>query len=343
MKIVANPAAYVAPESIDTASYIFESGKNAVYLAGGTDLVPRFKYGLKRVDCLIDLAKIDELKQVTETKAGIHIGSMATLADLARNDLIKKKLPPVAHAALSVASPQIRNMATVGGNILQQRRCLYLNQSEYWRENVPPCFKRGGDVCYQVPKAKICRAVYYSDLATILLAYDAGVHVYGGKTDQTLPLETIIRSHTRDEKSRYLMTGFVIPAENVRAIGKFLKYRARGAIDFALSNVGICFSPDNGTEGKPNARIYAGAVSPEPLRLRRTENVLLKNMTTADPLPNMKPNAKPSAKDEIIQTGIEELESLSAPIKETTVSIKAKRKSLLIVAEAIRDFLQQFE
>jgi CO/xanthine dehydrogenase FAD-binding subunit len=336
MKRVANRAAYVAPESIDTAADIFKSEENAVYLAGGTDLVPQFKYGLNRTDCLIDLQKIDELKQITETEAGILIGSMSTLADVTQSDLIERKLSPVARAAFSVASPQIRNMATIGGNILQQRRCLYLNQSEYWRESVPPCFKRGGSLCYQVPRAKICRAVYYSDLATVLLAYDAGVRVYDGKNRQILPLESVIRSHTRDEKIRYLITGFVIPAANVGAIGKFLKYRTRGAIDFALSNVGICFSPGNGADREPRGSIYAGAVSPAPLRLRRTENVLLKSVMEPEPIPD-------SVRYEIIRTGKEELESLSAPIRETTVSMKAKRKSLLIIVEALRDFLQHFE
>ena len=320
---------YAAPESIKTAVDIFNSEENAIYLAGGTDLVPLIKYGLNQATSLIDLEKIDALKKINETADSVFIGSMSTLSDLTKNTLINDRLSPVAYAAGRVASPQIRNMGTVGGNVLQARRCFYFNQSDFWREGVPPCYKRGGDICYQIPRARTCRAVYYSDLAPILLAYNAGAQIYDGETYKELPLEDLIHAHISDHGKKHLVTGFIVPSSNNGTVGKFLKYSVRGSIDFALSNVGIGFSAGNQEKGeKPTIKIFVGAVSPEPVRLHKTEEILLKSLPDAE-----------LKKQEIINTGIKELESLSSLIRETTVSIRAKKNSLLIIADALRGFL----
>jgi len=328
MVMATSRTAYVAPESINAAADIFNSEEDAAYLAGGTDLIPLVKYGLNRAACMIDLEKIDALKKISETAEGVFIGSMSTLSDLIKNSLINKRLSPVAYAARCVASPQIRNMGTAGGNVLQGKRCFYFNQSDYWKESVSPCYKRDGDVCYQILKAKTCQAIYYSDLAPILLAYNAEAQIYDGKTYKVLPLEDIIYTHTRDREKKFLLTGFIVPSSDNNTIGKFLKYSVRGSIDFALSNVGICFSAGNRKDEKPNIRIFAGAVSAEPLRLHRTEEILLESLNNAD-----------LKKQDIIHTGIKELESRCSLIRETTVSVRAKKNSLLIIAEALRDFL----
>jgi len=219
-------------------------------------------------------------------------------------------------------------MGTVGGNVLQERRCFYFNQSQYWRQTVAPCRKLGGDTCYQIPKAKKCGALYYSDLAPIFLAYDARARIYDGETYEERPLEDLIRSHTQNHDKRHLVTGFIIPLPRDGTKGTYLKYSVRGSIDFALSNLGISFSPGDQEDKKPTIRIFAGAVSPDPVRLHGTEETVLNSL----PDPNQN-------RMEIINTGINELESLSSPIRETTVSMAAKKNSLLIIAEALRNFL----
>ena len=103
---------------------------------------------------------------------------MVTLKEMATHPLIQRHTSPLlSRGARRVASPQIRNLATIGGNLLQETRCLYFNQSEYWRKNISPCLKLGGEVCHQVSKSNTCRALYYSDTAPVLLAFDAQAEI----------------------------------------------------------------------------------------------------------------------------------------------------------------------
>jgi 4-hydroxybenzoyl-CoA reductase subunit beta len=319
---------YAAPESIEAATDIFSSEENAIYIAGGTDLVPLMNRGLKQANCLIDLDRITSLKKIEQTEEGIFIGAMTTLSELKENSLIHKYLSPLSHAAGNAASPQIRNMGTIGGNVLQERRCLYFNQSAFWRENVMPCHKLGGNACHQIPSSETCRAIYYSDLAPMLLAYNARARFYSGENYEEMVLEDLIRARNHEDFKKQLLTGFIIPTPNEGTIGKFIKYSDRGSIDFASSNIGIVFSAGDRKDEKPAIRIFAGAVSSEPVRLIETEGIILQS------LPDVL-----SRKKEIIGTGIKELESRASLIRETGVSIQSKKTSLLIVAETLRDFL----
>jgi CO/xanthine dehydrogenase FAD-binding subunit len=320
------PRQYAAPKSVEEAVSIMRREENASYLAGGTDLVPLMKNGLNRTGCLIGLEGIASLKNIEETSGAIFIGAMVALSEAAKSPVIDACLAPLAYAARCVASPQIRNLGTVGGNILQEKRCYYFNQSEYWRQSVAPCHKLGGDVCYQIPKAKTCRAIYYSDLAPVLLAYDARVQFFDGETYRESPLEEVIRA---DYSGGHLLTGFHIPKPVQGAVGKFWKYSVRGAIDFALSQAAMVFSNNDDHQ---YVRVFAGAVAPEPVRLSQTEEIILNS------LPDLL-----SRKKEIIETGINEIESRSALIRETTVSFSAKKHALLIIAEALRDFLPRIQ
>lgn len=101
------------------------------------------------------------------------------MRELARSELINTRCAAVAQAAAVTASPQIRNIATTAGNVMQDRRCIYFNQSEQWRGALPLCYKTGGEVCHQIPNSPVCRAIYYSDLATALIALDAEAGISG--------------------------------------------------------------------------------------------------------------------------------------------------------------------
>ena len=319
---------YEAPDTIEAAFHTFNHEENAVYFAGGTDLVPLLNRGLKQASCLIDLDQIASLKKIEQMEEGVFIGSMATLSEVKIHSVICQHFTPLSNAAGSAASPQIRNMGTIGGNVLQERRCLYFNQSTYWRENVAPCHKVGGDVCHQIPNSDTCRAIYYSDLAPILLAYNTRAQIYNGKSYEEMALEDYIRAHIHDNFSSEILTGFVIPVPADGSMGTFLKYSDRGSIDFASSNVGIVFTDSHKKDGKASLRIFAGAVSSEPVRLMDTENMILSS------LPDIL-----TRKAEIIDTGIKELESRASLIREPGISIQSKKTSLLIIAEALRGFL----
>ncbi len=120
---------------------------------------------------------------------------MNTLSTLEAHPLIREHCPVLSETARLVASPQIRNVGVIGGNILQDRRCMYFNQTEFWRAGLEPCFKTGGRVCHQAPGSSSCRAIYYSDLAPLLMVMDARVEYFtdcGYKYDS---LQKIIHQH----------------------------------------------------------------------------------------------------------------------------------------------------
>ncbi len=317
---------YLWPDSVESAVSAFSAEKNAVYLAGGTDLMPLFKNGLCRPSCWIDLEKVQDLKKIEERGDALYIGAMTDLARLAEEETINRLFPSVALAARSVGSPQIRNMGTMVGNLLQEKRCIYLNQSEFWRENVAPCHRLGGNRCYQIPTAGECRALYYSDLAPILLAYEARAVVFNGVSRREEPVADLIHRHCKGDRSGNLVEGILIPHRYDGSIGIFMKYGVRHAVDFAFSTIGIRFTPKTQEGEGPSLAIVAGAVAPMPVRLEETEKEVLREL--------VKPEVD---KARIYSIALKELQSRSAIIGEFTVSLKGKRNALLIIVDALRE------
>jgi CO/xanthine dehydrogenase FAD-binding subunit len=135
---------YEAPESLDEVMKALTTRDKVAVLAGGTDLIPLIKQGVKKPSYLIDLKNVGSLRTIIKTERDLLIGSMVTLAEVANHPAVNRYCPALAQSARAVASPQIRNVATLAGNLLQERRCLYFNQSEHWRKSIPECLKLGG-------------------------------------------------------------------------------------------------------------------------------------------------------------------------------------------------------
>jgi len=316
---------YMSPDSIKSATDLYSTEKKAAYLAGGTDLMPLFKNGICRPSCLIDLEKIHDLKKIEERGDALFIGAMADLARVAGEKSISRLCHPVAHAAKSVGSPQIRNMATIGGNLLQEKRCIYLNQSEFWRGNIDPCHGLGGNGCYQIPKAGKCQALYYSDLAPILMAYEARAVVFDGGSHVEVPIEKLVHRHCNGNLGGSLVEGILVPHASDGSCGVFMKYGVRHAIDFAFSNVGIRFTPKTKEGGPASLAIVVGAVAPVPVRLEETEKEVLISLVESV-----------VDRERLFSFALKELQSRSAIIREFTVSLKGKRNALLIIVDALR-------
>ena len=141
------------------------------FVGGATDIMPLIRNEVRDDENLILLKNIPELKELRDTPEHIVIGSGVRLAELARSELINTRCAAVAQAAAVTASPQIRNIATIGGNVMQDRRCIYFNQSEQWRGALPLCYKTGGEACHQIPNSPVCRASAFSTSATPTSAY----------------------------------------------------------------------------------------------------------------------------------------------------------------------------
>ncbi|MBP1699661.1 MAG: hypothetical protein H6Q41_4849 [Deltaproteobacteria bacterium] len=316
---------YVAPDSIEAASQYLSTEKNVFFLAGGTDLLPQIKCGLKQHSLLVDLGKIESLKGMTPREGGFFIGAMETLGNLAKNSQVNRYMPVLGQSAISVASPQIRNRATLVGNILQERRCLYFNQSEYWRQSIAPCFKLRGDVCHQTPRSQTCCALYYSDMAPVLLTLDAQAEQYDGRKFKVTALQDIIQSHIHGESERRFLTGILIPYPGPGTWARFIKQRARAAIDFPTLNAAVRYTPPVNGRGAV-VRIFVGASSPEPLELRETADFMIANLYRLLDL-----------KEEVKERAVKELVTKSALVRETAISLKAKKSSFYLIANILEE------
>lgn len=274
---------YVSPSSISEASReIME--RDAVVFAGGTDLVPMFKEKLVTPKVVVNLKKIPGMDGISFDKASLTIGALTTLTSLATHPSILEKCPGIGKAAKSVASPQIRNVGTVGGNLCQNLRCPYFRQDF-------PCHKRGGKKCFAVGGdnylhsifgAKKCFAVNPSDLATILVAYDSKVILESMEGIREVFLEDFYLGPGEfDIEKGEILKEVVISSENMdSALDAFLKFRIRQSIDFALVNVGIVLKIQNRLVEK--ASVVLGAVAGTPYRAVESEKVLAGNDLTKE-------------------------------------------------------------
>lgn len=283
--------------------------QHPTYVGGGTDLMPLLKNRVRDDGELVFLDGVEELKGIREEAGWITIGAGERLCDVANAPLLREKLPAVAQAAGATASPQIRNIATIGGNIMQDRRCIYFNQSRYWRKGLPLCFKTGGEVCHQIPNSPVCRAIYYSDVATALAVYEAQAEYIEAGEKKCSPILELVKRHSQanglacGEHLPILVTGFRVPVPAAGERSGFYKYAMRATIDFPLINFALRCGGDR--EGK----LVAGAVAPWPVELPETAKLL----------------NGPATDDEIVAACAAELQKLAMPIKEACIPPALKR------------------
>jgi 4-hydroxybenzoyl-CoA reductase subunit beta len=267
---------YHAPVTLEECTGLLaDLGNKAQVLAGGTDLLVRMKLRLTRPDHLVSLSKIAELKRIIyDPGIGLTIGSGVTLSLLASDSIIKEKSPALANTAELVATKQIRNTATLGGNVFQNTRCRYYNRSPDWGKAVAPCFKRHGTLCHVVPKGKRCFAVYQGDLAPLLIALKAIAIIASNKNTEEIPVESLFsgdgRIPIRDFKGK-VIKDFVIPDRYLSINAAYRKYRLRNGIDFPLAGVAVAVENKNDLIG--NLRICLTGIASSPVLVPGTEEM----------------------------------------------------------------------
>ncbi len=284
--------------------------EHPTYIGGGTDIMPLLKNHVRNDQDLVFVSEVPDLHGIEEKEGYLYLGAGERLYDISVNDLVKEKWPAIAQAAGATASPQIRNIATVGGNIMQDRRCIYFNQSRYWRSGLPLCFKTGGKVCLQIPNSPVCRAIYYSDVATALMLYEAEAECVENGQRSWVPVAELIARHSQanglacSQHLPVLVVRFRAPVPPEGERSGFYKYAMRATIDFPLINFALRCG------GSRPARVVAGAVAPEPVVLEETAH-MLENSQAAD--------------EEILACCEGELKKLAKPIKEACISPALKR------------------
>lgn len=234
------PFTLEGPRTLAEATALLAATPRARAIAGGTDLLPKLRRGLDDAPLLVDLNAIAELRVITFTSAGATIGAGITLARLATEAQIRCTLPVLAEAALTVAGPGHRTVATLGGNLCLDTRCIFYNQSEWWRRANAYCLKHGGDTCHVAPQGKRCHAAFSGDLAPVLLVLGAYAEIAGQLGGRRVPLGDL---YIEDGAAHLtlgageILVALHIPAQPVSARAGYRKARARGALDFPLAGV----------------------------------------------------------------------------------------------------------
>jgi len=273
---------YTRASSVKAAIDMLAKNPTGSYIAGGTNLVDLMKRGVTTLDRLIDINNLP-LKQIDETATGLMIGALIINSELSENELVQKNYPLLSLALKAGASPQIRNMATVGGNILQRTRC------PYFYDTTMPCNKRqpnsgcGAMEGYNRMHAIFgtsnnCIAVHPSDMCVALAALDAIVIVNGPKGERKIKFTDFHRlpGDTPDKDNNLLkgelITNITIPKNPFTKNVHYLKLRDRSSYAFALVSVAIALEL-NGNIIK-QARLAMGGVAHKPWRLTAAENFL---------------------------------------------------------------------
>ncbi|GMQ93607.1 MAG: xanthine dehydrogenase family protein subunit M [Acidimicrobiia bacterium] len=268
------PLRHEAPSTLEQAiALLAEDG--ALLAAGGSDLVPNLKrrqYPAART--IVSLRRVPDLARVRVDDSGtVRIGALTTLATIAGDS----RLPiAIREAAGTVASPQIRNQGTVGGNLCVDTRCDWLNVPDTWRQAAEPCLKAGGEMCWVAPAKKDCWAVSSSDLAPVMVAFGAEVQLIGSEGQRSIPVEQLYRNdgmaHLAKAPDEILTEVAFGSHTGVRAT--YHKLRRRGSIDFPILGVAAAIRLDE-TNICTEARIVLGAVASAPLRVPTAEHALV--------------------------------------------------------------------
>jgi len=263
------------PSSVaEAVEFLAQHSPDVQVIAGGTDLIPSMRQKLFAPRYVLDIRGVAELRDIRRTPAGVEIGALATLTQIERSALVRELYPVLRQAAATVASPVLRNMGTIGGNICLDTRCLWYNQSLAWRKGCGFCIKKDGDLCHVAPGGDFCWAAFSGDTPPALLCLDAEIEIAGPQGTRRVLLRDFYTGdgdQYRKLEKNELLTRVFLPAAMAGYHGVYRKLRLRGSIDYPLAGVAVALKRSNGHIA--DARVALTAVNPAP--------VLVKGVTEA--------------------------------------------------------------
>jgi len=257
---------YRAPKNVAEAARILAGeGKEAMLIAGGTDLLPNMKRRQQTPATLVSLRQVEGLKKVANGR-GLTLGAGLTLSEVVALPQLRDDYRALYQAAAQVASPQLRNMGTLGGNLCLDTRCLYYNQNEDWRRAIDFCMKRDGETCWVATASKRCLAVSSSDTAPALISLGAKVRLVSAEGEREVALNDLYQNDGIEYLVRRpdeILTAVALP-EQAGWKSSYWKLRRRGSFDFPI--LGVAAAVRTAADGTvEDARIVLGAVSSQPL------------------------------------------------------------------------------
>jgi len=266
---------HLQPESLEEGlDLLSEHGEEAKVIAGGTDLLVSMKQRLLTPQYLLNVKRLG-LDFIEEGKEGLRIGALTRLTDIVKSPLVRGKFPVLAQAAGDVSAPPLQNMGTLGGNLCQNTRCFFYNQSQFWRQARPLCFKTGGEMCHVVKGGDHCYSVYQGDLAPVLIALEARVKLVQKGSQRVIPLLDLYTGRGEEPMALgrgEILTEVEIPPSAGLWGGDYQKLRYRGAMDFPLVGVAAVLHRDGGSCGQ--AKVVLSAVASAPVVVEEASELL---------------------------------------------------------------------
>jgi 4-hydroxybenzoyl-CoA reductase subunit beta len=265
------------PRTVEQAvEYLAKHSGNIRVLAGGTDLIPSMRQKLFEPQYVLHLGQIASLKGMrSNARAEVEIGALTTLTEIEQSKFLREHYPVLTEAAGTVASPVLRNMGTLGGNICLDTRCLWYNQSLTWRKACGFCIKKDGDLCHVAPGGTKCWAAFSGDTPPALLCLNAETEIAGPSGTRRIPLRdfyTGAGDNYRKLQPDEILTRVFLPESSADYKGVYRKLRVRGSIDYPLAGVAVVLKRSDGHI--TNARIGITAVNPAPLLVKGATEAL---------------------------------------------------------------------
>jgi 4-hydroxybenzoyl-CoA reductase beta subunit len=263
---------YFEPKDINEAVSILQNEPAARILAGGTDLLVNMKHRVECPPVVVNIKRLADLNYIRQDNGDIRIGALTPLKEIYMTAPVKDNLPGLAQAASAVGSYHHQVMGTLGGNICQQNRCKFFNQSQWWRRSRPTCFKAGGEICHVVKKKEICYSTYCGDLAPALLTLNAAIRVAGNGGEREISLKELFSGNgiaPLNLDGAEILTEIVIPRVSTKGVLIYMKFANRASIDFPIVGTAFWASTDQN-----KYRVAFTAVDRKPLRALNIEACL---------------------------------------------------------------------
>ena len=276
---------YRVPRTIaEAVKIVGEVGPTAQFVAGGTDLYPNMKRRQQTPSTVISVMRVPELNQITgDGTSGIRIGASVTLTDIVEHPLINRDYPVIAQAARTISTPILRNMGTIGGNLLLDTRCNYYDQNYEWRKGINFCLKKDGDVCWVAPGSSKCWAVQSSDLVPVMVAIGAKFRLASTLGERIIDAAGFYNDdgidYLKKRPDELLVDIHLPPTNGWRA--SYHKLRRRGAFDFPVLGVAAWIqvegqrNPAGGMSAVKDARIVLGGIAPSPVEVKEAGAALI--------------------------------------------------------------------
>ena len=249
---------YRTPRTIaEAVKIVADVGSEAQFVAGGTDLYPNMKRRQQMPKTVISVMRLPELNQVSGVGSqGTVVGASVTLTEICKHEIIKRDYPVIASAARTISTPILRNMGTIGGNLLLDTRCNYYDQNYEWRKAINFCLKKDGDVCWVAPGSSKCWAVQSSDLVPVMVAIGAKFRLVSTAGERMVEARDFYKDDGIDYMNKrpdeLLVDIHLPPTNGWRA--SYQKLRRRGAFDFPVLGVAAYVKYEEAKGARPKGR-----------------------------------------------------------------------------------------